>query len=114
MPPATGFSHRVRISRDYHVRLDRNNYPVNPLMIRWPVNFTLTMDRVIGVCDQQVVADYPQCCAKHHTITNLDHVQIAAAPRSAFNHIGRTARPRTSTVWCSSCDIYLNTTRFSV
>ncbi|WP_374954784.1 hypothetical protein [Arthrobacter sp. MYb229] len=33
IPPATGFTHRVQISRDYYVRLDRNDYSVHPSMI---------------------------------------------------------------------------------
>ncbi|MGC0268600.1 IS21 family transposase [Glutamicibacter soli] len=90
LPPATGFTHRVRLSRDYYVRLDRNDYSVNPSMIGSLVDFTLTMDRVIGVCDQQVVADHPRCWAKHQVITDPDHVQVAATLRSAFNKIRRT------------------------
>ncbi|UTT39968.1 hypothetical protein NMP99_01265 [Glutamicibacter mishrai] len=91
MPPVTGFSHRVRISRDYYVRLDRNDYSVHPSMIGRLVDFTLTMDRVIGVCDQQVVADHPRCWAKHQVITDPEHVQVAATLRSAFNRLRRTA-----------------------
>lgn len=90
IPPATGFSHRVRISRDYYVRLDRNDYSVHPSMIGRLVDFTLTMDRVIGVCDQQVVADHPRCWAKHQVMTDPEHVQVAATLRSAFNKIRRT------------------------
>jgi len=90
MPPSTGFSHRVRISRDYYVRLDRNDYSVHPSMIGRLVDFTLTMDRVIGVCDQLVVADHPRCWAKHQVITDPEHVQVASTLRSAFNQIRRT------------------------
>lgn len=95
MPPVTGFKHRVRISRDYYVRLDRNDYSVHPSMIGRLVDFTLTMDRVIGVCDQQVVADHPRCWAKHQVITDPEHVQVAATLRSAFNKIRRTTARET-------------------
>ncbi|HJX80352.1 Mu transposase domain-containing protein [Glutamicibacter sp.] len=88
---ATGFAHRVRISRDYSVRLDRNDYSVHPSMIGRLVDFTLTFDRVIGVCDQQIVADHPRCWAKHQVITDPEHVQVASTLRSASNKFRRTA-----------------------
>lgn len=91
IPPATGFAHRMRISRDYYVRLDRNDYSVHPSMIGRLVDFTLTLDRVIGVCDRQIVADHPRCWAKHQVITDPEHVQVASTLRSAFNKIRRTA-----------------------
>ncbi|WFP15377.1 hypothetical protein P8192_08045 [Citricoccus muralis] len=96
LPPSTGFAQRIRISRDYHVRIDRNDYSVHPSMIGRLVDFTVTLDRVIGVCDRQVVADHPRCWAKHQVIIDPHHVDAAAGLRRAFNQIRKNQSSRPS------------------
>src|SRR6185503_20320812 len=44
--PATGLSHRVRLSRDYYVRLDTVDYSVDPRVIGRFVDVTATAEQV--------------------------------------------------------------------
>src|SRR5690625_3917667 len=48
-PPATGFSHQIRLGRDYYVRIDTNDYSVDPRFIGRLVQITATLGRVVVV-----------------------------------------------------------------
>jgi len=84
-PPATGFQARVRLARDYYVRVDGNDYSVDPRMIGRLVDVTTTLDRVIVVCDGITVADHERCWANHAVITDPAHVVTAKTLRSQFS-----------------------------
>lgn len=85
IPPVTGLLNRVRLARDYYVRVDGNDYSVDPRMIGRLVDVTATLTRVIVVCDGRTVADHERCWAKHAIITDPAHVEIARALRSTFS-----------------------------
>ena len=57
-PPTTGLQARVRLGRDYYVRVDSNDYSVDPRVIGRLVDVTATLTRVIVVCDGTAVADH--------------------------------------------------------
>jgi hypothetical protein len=84
VPPVTGLQTRVRLGRDYYVRIDGNDYSVDPRVIGRLVDVTATLDRVISVCEGRVVADHLRCWARHATVTDPAHVQTARGLRSAF------------------------------
>lgn len=84
-PPATGFQSRVRLARDYYVRVDSNDYSVDPRFIGRLVDVTATLDRVVAVCDGTAVADHQRCWATHAVITAPAHVATAKGLRSAFS-----------------------------
>lgn len=84
-PPATGLISRVRLGRDYYVRVDGNDYSVDPRMIGRLVDVTATLTRVIVVCDGTAVADHERAWASQAVITDPAHVQIAKGLRSLYS-----------------------------
>lgn len=84
-PPATGLQTRVRLSRDYYVRMDSNDYSVDPRVIGRLVDVTATLDRVIVVCDGRAVADHARSWATHAVITDPAHVETARGLRAQFS-----------------------------
>ena len=84
-PPSTGLQARVRLGRDYYVRLDGNDYSVDPRVIGRLVDVTATLTRVIVVCDGRVVADHERCWAAHAVVTDPAHVETARGLRAQFS-----------------------------
>lgn len=84
-PPSTGLQTRVRLGRDYYVRLDGNDYSVDPRVIGRLVDVTATLTRVIVICQGQVVADHERCWANHAVVTDPAHVETARGLRSIFS-----------------------------
>jgi len=85
LPPSTGWQRRVRLGRDYYVRLDGNDYSVDPRVIGRLVDVTATLTRVIVICEGQVVADHDRCWANHAVVTDPGHVQTARGLRATFS-----------------------------
>lgn len=73
------------LARDYYVRVDSNDYSVDPRFIGRLVDVTATLDRVVAVCDGTAVADHQRCWATHAVITAPAHVATAKGLRSAFS-----------------------------
>ena len=84
-PPATGLQTRVRLGRDYYVRVDGNDYSVDPRMIGRLVDVTATLTRVIVVCDGTAVADHERSWATSAVVTDPAHVMTAKGLRSQFS-----------------------------
>ncbi len=84
-PPATGLQARVRLGRDYYVRVDGNDYSVDPRVTGRLVDVTATLTRVIVVCDGTAVADHERCWATAATVTDPGHVVTAKGLRSQFS-----------------------------
>jgi transposase len=83
VPPACGWHKTARLPRDYYVRLDGNDYSVDPAVIGRRIEITADLARVRVSCDGRVVADHERCWAKHQTLTDPAHLQAATALRSA-------------------------------
>jgi len=83
VPPACGWHKTARLPRDYYVRLDGNDYSVDPAVIGRRIEITADLARVRVSCDGRVVADHERCWAKHQTLTDPAHLQAAGALRSA-------------------------------
>jgi transposase len=81
--PATGWHRTARLPRDHYVRLDGNDYSVDPAVIGRRVEITAGLDRVRVTCDGKVVADHERCWARHQTISSPEHVAAAKALRAA-------------------------------
>jgi transposase len=83
VPPATGWHRVARLPRDHYVRLDGNDYSVDPVVIGRRVEVTAGLDRVQVTCDGRVVADHERCWARHQTISDPAHLAAAKAMRTA-------------------------------
>ena len=90
--PQVGLTHRIRLARDYYVRVDANDYSVDPRVIGRFVDVTASPTTVEAFCDGQLVARHDRSWARHMVITDPAHVATAhqmrlrtgrAAPRPA-------------------------------
>jgi transposase len=82
--PTTGWRSTLRLPRDHYVRLDANDYSVDPSVVGRRVQVVADLDRVCVWCDGQLVADHQRCWARHQTIS--DPVHLAAATRLRAEH----------------------------
>ena len=81
VPLHLGWRERVRLGRDYYVRLDASDYSVDPTAIGRMVDVSADLDRVRVRTDGRVVADHARVWARGTTVTDPAHVQTAAALR---------------------------------
>jgi transposase len=87
LPPVVlhlGWRNRVRLGRDYYVRLDTNDYSVDPAVIGRLVDVSADLDRVRVRLDGRVVADHRRMWARGQTVTDPTHVETAARLRRQF------------------------------
>jgi len=82
--PPTGLRHRIRLGRDYYVRVDTADYSVDPRMIGRFVDVTASLTEVTACCDGQLVARHDRSWAKHGVITDPAHAATAAQLRHAL------------------------------
>jgi transposase len=81
VPPTTGWRQLLRLPRDHYVRLDGNDYSVDPVAIGRRVVVSADLDRVRVTCDGSLVADHERVWAKHQTISDLEHLVAAKVLR---------------------------------
>lgn len=94
LAPATGLTHRIRLARDYYVRIDTNDYSIDPSVIGRFVDVNATATEVIARCDGQIVARHQRCWASHAVITDPEHQHTAAALRHRLADQRRRAARR--------------------
>ena len=81
--PTTGWQSSLRLARDHYVRLDGNDYSVDPAAIGRRITVTADLERVRAWCDGAPVADHARVWARHQTISDPAHVAAARALRAA-------------------------------
>ena len=86
IPLRLGWRNRVRLGRDYYVRLDTNDYSVDPHLIGRLVDVSADLERVKVRLDGRVVTEHQRAWARGATITDPAHVQAAAVLRKQFQH----------------------------
>ena len=79
--PVTGWHRTARLPRDHYVRLDGNDYSVDPAVIGRRIEVTADLARVRVTCDGRIAADHERCWARHQTITDPAHLAAAKAMR---------------------------------
>ena len=79
--PAVGWRHSLRLPKDHYVRLDTNDYSVDPRMVGRRVEVAADLQSVRVFAAGQLVADHDRCWAAHQTITDPAHAQAAVALR---------------------------------
>jgi transposase len=84
IPLHLGWRSRIRLGRDYYVRLDTNDYSVDPSVIGQLVDVTADLHRVRVRAAGRLVADHPRAWARGMTITDPVHVERAARLRQQF------------------------------
>jgi transposase len=78
--PSWRFS--TRLPRDHYVRVDTNDYSVNPRFVGRRVDVTVSLDQVVVMCETTEVARHRRCLAKHQSILAGDHARILRQIRS--------------------------------
>ena len=84
MTPSIGTTVRVRLGRDYYVRISGNDYSVDPSVIGRFVDVHASRDTVTITCAEALVGIHQRCWSSHQTITDPAHVATAAGLRTAF------------------------------
>ncbi|OBB84385.1 transposase [Mycolicibacterium peregrinum] len=82
--PTIGLTHRIRLARDYYVRVDAVDYSVDPRVIGRFVDVSASLEEVVVRCDGQMVARHQRSWAAHATVTDPAHVGIAAGLRNVL------------------------------
>lgn len=91
IPLRLGWRSQIRLGRDYYVRLDTNDYSVDPSVIGRMVDISADLERVRVRAEGRIVADHARVWARGQVITDPVHVQAAARLRHAFQHPTKTS-----------------------
>jgi hypothetical protein len=82
--PQVGWSNRVRLGRDYYVRVDASDYSVDPAVIGRLVDVTADLQQVQVRFDGRVVAEHDRVWARGMTVTDPAHVVAAKLLREQY------------------------------
>jgi hypothetical protein len=86
IPLHLGWRNKIRLGRDYYVRLDTNDYSVDPHVIGRMVDVAADLDRVRVRVEGRIVAEHARVWARGVTVTDPAHVEAAARLRHQFQH----------------------------
>ena len=89
LPPIAlqlGWRSRVRLGRDYYVRVDSNDYSVDPTAIGRLVDVTVDLERVRVRLGGRVITEHARVWARGSTITDAPHVVTAGLLLEQFQH----------------------------
>src|SRR3546814_20100975 len=95
IPIHLGWRNSIRLGRDYYVRLDTNDYSVDPTVIGRMVEVSADLDRVKVRADGRIVADHARDWSRGTTVTEPIPEVHAAGTRNQF-HTNRRRAARTS------------------
>jgi hypothetical protein len=84
VPPAVGWVNRVRLGRDYYVRVDSSDYSVDPAVIGRFVDVHADLSRVEVRHEGRLVAAHDRVWARGMTITDPGHVTAAKVLRETY------------------------------
>jgi hypothetical protein len=97
LAPAVGLRTRMRLGRDYYVRIDGNDYSVDPTLIGHLVDVEASPTQVAVVHDGRDVAVHQRCWVRRVTVTDPEHVRIAAELRAEYRLQAAQAARRSTT-----------------
>jgi len=84
IPLHLGWRNRVRLGRDYYVRVDTNDYSVDPRAVGRLVDVCADLDRVRVKADGRLIAEHARVWARGMTITDPTHLKTAKTLREQF------------------------------
>jgi hypothetical protein len=84
VPPAVGWVNRVRLGRDYYVRIDSSDYSVDPALIGRFVDVSADLARVEVRHEGLLVAAHDRVWARGMTIADPAHVAAAKVLREQY------------------------------
>jgi hypothetical protein len=80
--PDTSLRFSVRLPRDHYIRVDTNDYSVNPRFVGRRVEVRVDLSTVVVSCAGTEVARHQRCLAKHQSILHPDHARVMRAMRA--------------------------------
>jgi transposase len=92
--PALGWVNRVRLGRDYYVRVDSSDYSVDPTVIGRFVDVTADLSRVEIRHETRLIAAHDRVWARGMTRTDPAHVAAAKQMREQYQRPRPTANPQ--------------------
>ena len=78
--PALRFG--LRLARDHYVRVDTNDYSVNPRFVGRRIEVRVDLNWVTATCEGTEVARHPRCLARHQCFLAPDHARVLTAMRA--------------------------------
>ena len=84
VPPRVEWTDRVRLGRDYYVRVAGNDYSVDPTVIGRFVDVRCGLTLVTVACAGLSVASHPRCWDQRRTISDPAHVATAHTLRTQY------------------------------
>jgi hypothetical protein len=72
----------TRVPRDHYIRVETNDYSVNPRFVGRRVEVRVNLDTVVVTCDGTVVAEHRRCLARHQVILHPDHARTLRLMRA--------------------------------
>lgn len=91
IPLHLGWRNRIRLGRDYYVRIDTNDYSVDPRAIGRIVEVSANLERVRVRLEGRIVADHVRVWARGMVVTDPAHRDAAAVLRHQFQQPRLTA-----------------------
>ena len=74
--PDPSWRYATRLPRDHYIRVDTNDYSVNPRFVGRRVEVTVTLNEVVVTCDGTEVARHRRVLAKYQTLLVADHARV--------------------------------------
>lgn len=72
----------TRVPRDHYIRVETNDYSVNPRFVGRRVEVRVNLNTIVVTCDGTVVAEHQRCLARHQVILHPDHARTLRAMRA--------------------------------
>ena len=72
----------TRLPRDHYVRVDTNDYSVNPRFVGRRIEVRVDLETVVATCGGVEVARHRRCLAKHQCILDATHAMTLRMMRA--------------------------------
>ena len=79
--PDTTLRWSMRLARDHYIRVDTNDYSVNPRFVGRRIEVRVDLDTVVVTCENTEVARHRRCLARNQPILAPEHARILRAMR---------------------------------
>lgn len=80
--PDPSWRFTTRLPRDHYIRVDANDYSVNPRYVGRRVGVRVTLEEVVVTCEGTEVARHRRCLAHHQSLLDPHHARVLRAMRA--------------------------------
>jgi transposase len=90
--PDPSWRFTTRLPRDHYVRVDTNDYSVNPRFVGRRVDVRVTLDEVTATCEGTEIARHRRFLGKHQTLILPEHMRVLRTMRAEAQLAAAPAR----------------------